>query len=128
MKPTVATRRSTDQLVHRDSVTETLPAITRFLTDLLGVKLVAHIVDKEPGTVRRWEKDANTPGDEAERRLRTTAQIARTILEAGDAGHVVRAWFIGMNPQLADEAPADVIRNDRPRDALAAARAFAGTA
>ena len=38
-------------------VTE-MPAITEFLTDLLGVKLVAHIVDKEPSTVRRWEKNA----------------------------------------------------------------------
>jgi len=96
MRPTVAARRSTDQLIHRDSVTETLPAIGKFLTDLLGVTLVAHIVDNEPNTVRRWEKSANTPGNETERRLRTTAQIARTILEAGDADHVVRAWFIGI--------------------------------
>jgi hypothetical protein len=41
-----------------------------------------------------------------------------------DSPHVARAWFIGMNPQLDDEAPADVIREGRLREALVAAQAF----
>jgi hypothetical protein len=128
MKQAPALRRAGEHQAHRDTVSETVPDMTKFLTDLLGTKLVAYITDTDAGTVRRWERDSNGPRDEHERRLRTTAFVARLLLEAGDADHVVRAWFIGCNPQLADEAPADVIRDDRPRDAVAAARAFVGTA
>ena len=37
---------------------------------------------------------------------------------------MIRAWFIGMNPQLDDESPAEVIREGRVKDALTAAKTF----
>jgi len=109
-------------------VSDTTTDAASFLSDLLGAKLVAHITDADDTTVRRWCNGSNTPREAAERRLLAATQVAHMLLEAGDASHTVRAWFIGMNPQLGDETPADVIRTDRPREALAAARAFIGTA
>lgn len=37
---------------------------------------------------------------------------------------VIRAWFMGMNPQLGDESPIEALREGRVRDVMAAARAF----
>lgn len=36
----------------------------------------------------------------------------------------MRVWFMGMNSQLEDEAPAEVIAEGRTKDVMAAARAF----
>ena len=63
------------------------------------------------------------PRDEAERRLRAAFQVFHLLL-AEDSAHVVRAWFIGMNPQLDDDSPAEAIRDGRLKDTLAAAKAF----
>ncbi len=38
--------------------------------------------------------------------------------------HTVRAWFLGLNPQLDDHSPAQSIRDGDFRDVLVAARAF----
>lgn len=37
----------------------------------------------------------------------------------------MRAWFVGRNPHLDDEAPATAISQDRLEDVIAAARSFA---
>jgi hypothetical protein len=36
----------------------------------------------------------------------------------------VRAWFLGLNPQLDDQSPAQSIRIGEFRDVLVAAKAF----
>ena len=41
-----------------------------------------------------------------------------------DSSRVVKAWFIGLNPQLDDESPAEAIREGRLKEAMSAARAF----
>lgn len=38
---------------------------------------------------------------------------------------MIRAWFVGMNPQLDDDSPAEAIHGGRLKEAMAAARAFA---
>jgi hypothetical protein len=45
-------------------------------------------------------------------------------LLATDSPAVVRAWFMGMNPQLDDENPAEVLAEGRSREVMAAARAY----
>ena len=108
---------------HRQAVSESVQDITRFLVDLLGTGLVAALANVEVVTVRRWAAGENTPTTVRERRLRTAAQVSR-LLGTVDADHTVRAWFIGMNPQLGDDAPIDVIAHDGYKDVLTAARAF----
>jgi hypothetical protein len=101
-----------------------IAGVAGHLQDVLGQKLVAHMTSvRDPKGVGPWARGAQVPRLEAERRLRATYQILHLLLTV-DSPHVARAWFIGMNPQLHDEAPAEVIREGRLREALVAAQAF----
>ena len=85
--------------------------------------MVAYMTSvRDPKGVGQWARGTQVPRLEAERRLRATYQVLQLLLTV-DSPHVARAWLIGMNPQLDDEAPADVIREGRLREALVAAQA-----
>jgi len=81
-----------------------------------------------PSTIRGGQHgrtSKRTPRDRTEQRLRDAFQIAR-LLTLADSAETARAWFIGMNPQLADRAPFAVL-GEEPEAAprvLAAAKAF----
>jgi hypothetical protein len=101
--------------------------IARTLEDLLSRRLTAVIVGVKDGkTVARWAsgETSDVRGEDTELRLRTAYQIAIMLLTSLDSAQTVKAWFIGLNPQLGDTSPAEAIREGRLRDALAAARAF----
>jgi hypothetical protein len=114
--------------VHRTAVTASLSEIARTLEQVLSRRLPAVIVGIKDGkTIARWaagETDEIRSRD-IEQRLRTTYQISLLLLGSQDSQHTVKAWFIGLNPLLDDESPAEAIRHDRLKDALDAARAFA---
>jgi hypothetical protein len=76
--------------------------------------------------VTRWASgEVTTIRDyEMEQRLRTSYEIAQLLL-SGDSPQTVKAWFIGLNPQLGDTSPAEAIREGKLRESLAAARVFA---
>lgn len=98
--------------------------VARYLQEALGQRLVAYMADvSDSKRVGRWAQGTQSPRDEAERRLRAAFQIFHLLL-AEESPHVIRAWFIGMNPQLDDDSPADAIRSGRLKEALGAARAF----
>lgn len=109
---------------HRRTVVSEIADVARFLEEMIGRSLVAYITESDVKTVARWVKGENRPYPETEKRLRDTYQIIG-VLQTTDSAHVVRAWMIGMNPQLDDEAPAEAIRQGNSRDVLAAARAYA---
>ena len=73
-------------------------------------------------TVDRWRR-GESPRTDAERRLRFTYQVLR-LLVSEDSPHTVRAWLIGLNPQLGDIAPADAISEGKLQDVMIAAHAF----
>ena len=77
-------------------------------------------------TVTRWANGevAEIRDPEVERRLRTAYEIALMLL-GGDSAPTVRAWFLGIDPQLGDTSPAEAIREGRLKEAMGAARAFA---
>lgn len=101
-----------------------MPQITGYLNENLGPKLVAHMVGKSTQTVARWVAGIQAPPQpDVERRLRGVFQIVQLLVET-DSRHVVRAWFIGMNPQLEDRSPAEVVATGDLRAVMAAARAF----
>jgi hypothetical protein len=108
-------------------VTEPIESIVKFLVDLLGTKLTSYLVRVDVSTISRWASGAVTPPLEAERKLRGAYQAARLLL-ASDADHTVRAWFIGMNPQLDDDSPADLIAEGNTKAVMAAARSFVASA
>lgn len=120
-----ATRTTTSQ-AHERAVSFEVKDVARYLQDALGQKLVAYMAGiSDPKRVGRWAQGTQVPREGAERRLRAAFQIFHLLL-AEESAHVVRAWFIGLNPQLDDDPPADAIRDGRLKEALAAAKAFIG--
>lgn len=108
---------------HDGSVRAQPQEITGFLRELFGAKLVAHMAGiADDKRVHKWANGAPM-SPTSESRLRAAYQVAWYLLEH-DSAETLRAWFIGMNPQLDFEAPADAIRDDRPREVMVAAKAF----
>lgn len=108
---------------HDESVRSNPADITAFLLELFGESLVAHmagVADKK--RVHKWIAGEGISST-SESRLRSAYQVAWRLLDQ-DAAETVRAWFIGMNPQLEYEAPADLIRDDRHREVMVAVDAF----
>lgn len=104
--------------------------LVKELRDLLGARLVAYLGGvKETRAVRQWaEGTREVSGGEDLRRLRVAYQAAKLLAER-DTPAVVQAWFQGLNPALADRAPARLLREGDLDDigprVLAAARQFA---
>lgn len=98
--------------------------IATFLKEALGARLVALTVDVDPKTVDRWVAEpGRTIQADNEERLRHAYQVFHTLQQV-EAPATIRAWFMGMNPQLDDLSPAEAIRDGRHREAMSAARAF----
>ena len=109
---------------HRQVTESSIKQITQYLEEVLGRKLVATLADvKDLKAVGRWTAGERSPRPAAEERLRAGYQIFRLLLTA-ESPHTVRAWFIGLNPQLDDESPILVIREGRFQEAMVAARAY----
>lgn len=115
--------RTRETAAHTASVKIDLPKIVQFLIENLGTALTAFMADADRKTVQRWAEGQAPRGDQPERRLRSAFQIFQ-LVQTAESPRTVRAWFIGMNPQLDDLSPAEGIAADRERDVLAAARAF----
>ena len=56
-------------------------------------------------------------------RLRVTLDVIR-IIGSIDTASTVRAWFMGLSPELNDQSPAEAIAAGQDADTLAAARAY----
>jgi hypothetical protein len=111
---------------HRDASTASIQEISRLLQEVLSRRLTAYIAGvRDAKTVTRWATGEVTEirDYETERRLRTAYEITQLLL-AEESPQTVRAWFIGLNPQIDDTPPAEAINEGRLKDALLAARAF----
>ncbi len=95
------------------------------LQDLLSRRLTAYISGvKEGRTVTRWiNGDVSEIRHESQQRLQTAYAIAQ-LLSRRASVDVIKAWFIGLNPQLGDVSPAEAIHEGRLQEASAAARSF----
>ncbi len=119
-----AAARVKAERAHAVTVEHTIADIAATLQEALGRELTAYIANvSDTKSVAKWARSAQTPRREAEDRLRAAFQTFHT-LQAEDSDYTVRAWFIGLNPQLDDVAPAEAIRNGRYRDVLIAAKAY----
>lgn len=109
--------------IHDQSVRSSPDDIAQFLFELFGAKLVAHMANvKDDKRVHKW-MNGEGMSTASEDRLRAAYQVAWRLLD-DDSPETVRAWFIGMNPQLDYEAPADRIRSGHDREVMVAAEAF----
>lgn len=111
---------------HRQALDASIQEVAGRLQELLTRRLTAYVAGVESGkTVSRWANGEVTDIRDAdiEQRLRTAYQISLLLL-GQDSPRTVRAWFIGLNPELGDVSPAEAIHEGRLKDALSAARAF----
>ena len=109
---------------HRQTTETSIEQITIFLEEVLGRKLVAALAGvADPKAVGRWATGERSPRAAAEERLRVAYQVFRLLL-AEESKHTIRAWFIGLNPQLNDESPVMVIRAGRFQEVMVAAKAY----
>lgn len=109
---------------HRASVEVDIAQIASFLQENLGSRvtaLIGKVTDSRE--VGRWASGEHRPRPPSEQRLRVAYQVFH-LVQSAESPHTVRAWFVGLNPQLDDTSPAEAIASDRHRDVLAAARAF----
>ncbi len=70
------------------------------------------------------ESRAGQDQDDVGRRGRRAAYEISQLLVRFDSLRVMKVWFMGLNPQLDDESPAEAIREGRLKEAMNAARAF----
>lgn len=109
---------------HRQTTETSVEQITIFLEEVLGRKLVAALAGvADPKAVGRWAAGERSPRAAAEERLRVAYQVFRLLLTE-ESKHTIRAWFIGLNPQLNDESPVMVIRAGRFQEVMVAAKAY----
>jgi hypothetical protein len=109
---------------HRQATRLPLTDVASYLQDLLSRRLVAYIAGvKDAKTVSRWSAGEAEARQESEVRLRTAYEIAQLLIQF-DSPPIIKAWFIGLNPQLGDASPAEAIHEGQLKEALAAARAF----
>jgi hypothetical protein len=112
-----------DQGAHGLATRLELSLLVRSLQDILGQRLVAVIAGvSDAKAVGKWARGSRSPHPETERKLRDAFHITQLLLQQ-ESAETVRAWFIGMNPDLDDQAPALLIAED-PQAVLGAARNF----
>ena len=122
MSARAVTPRGAAVNAHRAAVQTTTRDVVEYLEDTIGRALTAHVAGVHVKTVDRWRR-GEAPRTDSERRIRFTYQVLR-LLVSEDSPHTVRAWLIGLNPQLGDIAPADAIREGKLQDVMIAAHAF----
>jgi transcriptional regulator with XRE-family HTH domain len=100
-----------------------MPTIVSSLQDILGQRVVAVLAGvSDAKAVSKWARGGRSPHPETDQRLRNAYQIVQLLLER-ESPETVRAWFVGMNPDLDDQAPALMLGKD-PIGVLQAARTF----
>lgn len=120
----MANVRTRAEQAHRKTVEWNISDIAKYLQDALGATLVAYMAGvADSKAVGAWATGERTPRPPATERLRTAFQVFH-LLQDEDSPHTVRAWFIGLNPQLDDESPATALREGRLKDVVVAARAY----
>jgi hypothetical protein len=108
---------------HRDAVRLPIDQVAEMLQQILGQRLTAYAVGvREPKAIGRWARSQNAPRDDTARRLRELYRVARILL-ARETSETVRAWLIGANPLLGDEAPIQMLHKKNARPVLQTAEA-----
>jgi hypothetical protein len=111
------------RLAHRDASRSSVADIAAYLQAVLGPTLAAVALGiKDVKAIGQWAKAQRQPRPAQEKALRETYQVVN-YLATVEQPDVIRAWFMGMNPDLDDRSPALTMRTD-PVAVLRAADAF----
>ena len=98
-----------------ESPTAALPSpadMAATLQQLFGQKLTAFMAGTDnPKNVGQWARGETRPSPVMARRLAEVHDIAQLLLRY-ESPLGVCSWFLGMNPELDDRAPAEVVGED----------------
>lgn len=120
----LSTEEKALQQAHRNMVGSSVADMACVLQEMLSRRLTAYVAGVKDGkSVTRWANGETDIRFESEQRLRAAYEIAQ-MLSSFESPATVRAWFVGLNPQLEDTSPAEAIHDGRLQDAMSAARAF----
>ncbi|GAA1150456.1 hypothetical protein [Nesterenkonia lutea] len=100
--------------------------IVQELTEVFGSSLLSFIMEVDSRSLQRWAGGHGIRYD-SEKRVRDLDTVV-AFLRQKEEPATIRAWFMGMNPQLDDASPAEAIRDGSARDVMAAARAYLNAA
>lgn len=108
-------RRSTILDRDGDSARAVVPSVEEMaatLQQLFGQKLTAFMAGTDdPKVVGKWARGEVRPTPMTARRLADAHGIAELLLRY-ESPQGVCSWFLGMNPELDDRAPAEVVGDD----------------
>ncbi|MFC8393632.1 XRE family transcriptional regulator [Streptomyces sp. NPDC057238] len=94
------------------------------LQETFSQRVTAHITGVDDHRqVGRWARERNAPRIDSESRMRAACQVFARIANCENE-HIVRAWMLGMNPQLDDDSPIGATAEGRFKEVMAAARSF----
>lgn len=98
--------------------------IAAVLQETLGQRLTAYAIGiKDPKAIGRYARGEQAPQSNQERNIRELFRLTRLLLEH-ETPATVRAWMIGLNPELGERPPADVLHEMDHQSVLRAAEAF----
>jgi hypothetical protein len=114
---------TTLEQVHRLAISQDVATLAQSLQETLGQRLVAYAVGiRDPKAIGKYAR-GRAPRADTEARLRDLFQVTRLLLGRESAA-TARAWMIGANPQLEDQAPIELLHNRQLGPVLRAAEAF----
>lgn len=116
-----------DLAAHRETLRLPAAVIIKRLVELVGRKLTAYIGGaRDVHVIDEWLA-GGLPDDDTDQRLRVAFQLISMLSEHEDT-KVVKAWLIGLNPELGDHSPLRLLREVGLRTAgpniMGAARNF----
>jgi transcriptional regulator with XRE-family HTH domain len=89
--------------------------------DLGSQRRLAEALGVSPAQVSRWRRGQGLDADNAERL--DLLELVMSALGRLYEPEAVEQWLVGLNPQLRDRRPIDLVRDGRADELLAAIRA-----
>jgi len=105
-------KMSPTDVAHREATRTDFRQIAQELQEALGQRLVAYATGvRSPQAVGRWATGKNEPQGQTDQRLRDLYRVF-VILRDTESDQTIRAWLQGANPQLANQAPIELLHED----------------
>ena len=109
MPPGTAVFAQADRgIAGREIAVQRIDRQAEWLEVTLGSRLAAFAASMSPAQLARIARREETPGAEAERRLRNVFAVA-SLLAARDGAGSAYAWLTEPNPELDGRSPADLL-------------------
>ena len=101
--------KALDGDAYQQATSSAFPQVVEKLVSIIGRRLTAYIAAvKDARALDRWIA-GTCPQDDVEVRLRLAYRIA-ILLAGADSPAVVKAWLLGLNPELEESVPIQLLR------------------